>query len=251
MPNDDVVDLDNLINIGNVANDVVDSVGSLIDRASNLRVGTNPTYALSTFLDMYPAFAGPVKKSTNISTTGTLVVDSNAITAIPSTSSLAVGIYVSGTGIPAWATITAITDSTSITISDTATVAGTTVALTFVTPAISKTALAMYLTIALNCLQKARWKGMWEIGISLFIAHFATLQLQATNVPMGTASQLVAAGKALGLNTSKSVGDVSAGYDYSMMSNNFGRWGSWNLTLYGQQLITMANLLGKAGMYVY
>lgn len=64
--------------------------------------------------------------------TGTTTTGSAAITAVADTQTLYVGQSITGTGIPAGATIAAITNSTAITISSAATATATGVSLTFV-----------------------------------------------------------------------------------------------------------------------
>lgn len=65
--------------------------------------------------------------------------------------------------------------------------------------------------------------------------------------PMNGA-QIAAQGLAGGIQTSKSVGDVSVGYQVLTVLEP---WGAWNLTTYGQQLATMANVIGSGPMVIY
>lgn len=92
----------------------------------------------------------------------------------------------------------------------------------------------------------------WKRAMSLAIAHFLTLDLMTQDTSGNpTVTSVVAKAKgAIGLLTSKSVGDVSASYstDYLQSLNS---WGTWNLTIYGQQFASLAKLMGKAGMYVW
>lgn len=67
--------------------------------------------------------------------TGNTTSGQVAVTGLSSTSSLLVGMSVTGTGIPAGATIAAITSGTAITLSVAATAAGTGVSLSFENPA--------------------------------------------------------------------------------------------------------------------
>ena len=75
-----------------------------------------------------PPWFGPSGTSyiPSVSFTGVLTVGSAVLTGVSSTSGLAVGDNINGTGIPAGTTITAINSSTSITLSATATAAGST-----------------------------------------------------------------------------------------------------------------------------
>ena len=91
---------------------------------------------------------------------------------------------------------------------------------------------------------------MWQVGMSLFVAHFATLYLQSTSLTDSpTAAQVANAGVSKGILVSKSVGDVSSSYQ-SIVSDING-WAAWKLTSFGQQLITMARLVGMGGSYIW
>ena len=68
--------------------------------------------------------------ATAISATGATTNGSTAVTGLASTSSMVVGMAVSGTGIPAGATVASITSGTAITLSTPATATGASVALT-------------------------------------------------------------------------------------------------------------------------
>jgi hypothetical protein len=63
-----------------------------------------------------------------------------------------------------------------------------------------------------------------------------------------TSAQIAAQGLAGGIQTSKSVGDVSVGYQALASLEN---WGQWQLTTYGQQLATMAAVIGSGPMVIY
>ena len=107
-----------------------------------------------------------------------------------------------------------------------------------------------YLAIANATVLQARWHEAWSVGMCNFVAHFLTLYLQsqggdATN----SVNQLLGAGVAEGLLTSKAVGDVSASYDFSGI--DFPGWPGWKTTIYGRQFATMARLMAKAPTYIY
>ena len=111
-------------------------------------------------------------------------------------------------------------------------------------------ALQMYINLASSCLSQERWCDMWQVGMSLFVAHFATLYLQSTSLADSpTAAQVANAGVSKGILVSKSVGDVSSSYQ-SIVSDING-WAAWKLTSFGQQLITMARLVGMGGSYIW
>ena len=46
------------------------------------------------------------------------------------------------------------------------------------------------------------------------------------------------------------MGDTTVSYDNEAITEASAKWGSWNATQYGQQLVTMARMIGMGGMYV-
>jgi len=110
--------------------------------------------------------------------------------------------------------------------------------------------LQMYIDFANACVKQARYHSAWKICMGLFVAHFASMWLQGTAAPGSSAGQVLAASQAKGLNTSESVGDVSVSMDYSNVGNDLDGWAQWKLTIYGQQLASIAKMLGKGGMVV-
>lgn len=111
--------------------------------------------------------------------------------------------------------------------------------------------LDQFVAMASAAVEQSRWHEGWPFGMNLFIAHFATLYLQTLGPPNPTANQVIGAAQARGLVTSKSVGDVSVGQDFSAISNDLAGWANWALTNYGQTFATLARTLGLAGVYVY
>jgi hypothetical protein len=110
-----------------------------------------------------------------------------------------------------------------------------------------------YLKLANNSLSYSRWGDSWEMGITLFIAHYLTLYLMSTagldeNSPV---NQVISKSLAAGLTASKSVGSLSKSYEYGSINDDFAGWGTWKLTLYGQQFATIAKLIGKGGSYIW
>lgn len=112
--------------------------------------------------------------------------------------------------------------------------------------------LDQFVAMANAVVLQARWHDMWNFGMCLFIAHFVTLYLQTLSGGVSaTASQVIESAKAKGLQTSKSVGDLSVGYDYSAILTDINGWPMWRTTEYGLQFMQYARLLGKGGMYVW
>lgn len=109
----------------------------------------------------------------------------------------------------------------------------------------------MYLKLADASVKESRWHTYWKTGMCFFIAHFCTLYLQGVADASSDAAAILDAGKAKGLDTSVSVGGVSVSTDYSTIANDLNGWAAWKLTIYGQQLATIAKMISKGGMYIY
>lgn len=112
--------------------------------------------------------------------------------------------------------------------------------------------LEQFIAMADAVVKEKRWRAMWMTGMRLFIAHFLVLYLETQNTDCSAgASQVIGAAKSRGLQTSKSVGDVSVSYDFSHINQDLKGWASWGLTQYGQQFVTHARMLGKGGFVVW
>ena len=110
--------------------------------------------------------------------------------------------------------------------------------------------LQHFIDLAQAVVKEARWMSLWREGMRLYIAHFVTLFLETP--PEGaTRQQILNGGKLQGNKTSKSVGQVSVGYDNgSQATSDLEGWAAWKLTTYGVQFATYARLIGMGGMYV-
>lgn len=73
-------------------------------------------------------------------------------------------------------------------------------------------------------------------------------QVTTTSTAYPTAALAVAQGLATGILTSKSVGDVSAGYS---VLTSLESWGAWNLTRYGQELATIGKIIGMGPTLIW
>ncbi len=112
--------------------------------------------------------------------------------------------------------------------------------------------VTQFIAMAGAVVKEVRWHEQWSFGMCLFVAHFVTLYLQASDVgDYPSAKQVVAAAQARGLQTSKRVGEVSVSYDFSHINQDLQGWVSWKSTQYGVQFASIARLLGKAGMGVW
>ena len=61
---------------------------------------------------------------------------------------------------------------------------------------------------------------------------------------------VAAKGQQTGLVKEATMGDTTISYDNEAVNTAMAKWGSWNATQYGQQLVTMARMIGMGGSYV-
>jgi hypothetical protein len=101
-------------------------------------------------------------------------------------------------------------------------------------------ALDLFLGEANARIQSARWRSQWKMGMANYLAHKATLYLQAVNDP-----------STAGVIASQSVGDVSVSYDTAAIAQDLVGFGDLKATVYGQQLASAAKMLGKGGMMIW
>jgi hypothetical protein len=101
-------------------------------------------------------------------------------------------------------------------------------------------AFDVFLAEANARLKESRWHSQWRFGMCNYIAHKATLYLQAVNDA-----------SAAGVVSSQSVGDVSISYDTAAIAQDLVGFGDLKATVFGQQLASAAKMLGKGGMMVW
>ena len=131
-----------------------------------------------------------------------------------------------------------------MTVNATAAATGASLA-TLNAPLLPFVALLMFVAAAQASLVQRRWDALWLMGMAFYIAHFATLYLQATENPNTTAAQAAAAALMTGIVTSKAVHDVSISYT---PLTDLAEWGAFQLTTFGVQLITFAKWVGDGPM---
>ena len=119
-------------------------------------------------------------------------------------------------------------------------------------PMIPSVVLEAWVKLAHASINIARYHDAWELCMGLFIAHFLTLYLQTAASPDDPVGKIMSSGLAKGLVSSKSAGDLSISYDFSIISGQeFAGWGTYKLTAFGQQFITMARIYSMGGMVVW
>ena len=96
----------------------------------------------------------------------------------------------------------------------------------------------------------SRYGTIWRYAAGLYVAHFCTLYLKTYSDGSPSAAKAAAKGQQTGLVKEATMGDTTISYDNEAVNAAMAKWGSWNATQYGQQLVTMARMIGMGGSYV-
>ena len=96
----------------------------------------------------------------------------------------------------------------------------------------------------------SRYGTIWRYAAGLYVAHFCTLYLKTYSEGSTSAAQVAAKGQQTVLVKEATMGDTTISYDNEAVNTAMAKWGSWNATQYGQQLVTMARMIGMGGSYV-
>ena len=107
----------------------------------------------------------------------------------------------------------------------------------------------IFLSMANAALKYDRYKSSWKYLMCLYIAHFCSLYLMTTQGD-GTAQSILRSAVPPMVATSKSVDGLSISYDTVGVYNDFSKYGTWALTSYGAQLVTLIRIYSGAGMWV-
>ena len=116
-------------------------------------------------------------------------------------------------------------------------------------PSIPTPFFELVLVMADKAIKYDRYKGQWKYLMCLYLAHYFTLFLQTQKGDADAQSALQGA-LPTGVATSKSVDGLSISYDLMGMTDDLQGYGTWKLTAYGQQLVTLTKIYGHAGMWV-
>jgi len=214
-----------------------DPIFGFINGASNIIVGNNPPYSIVEFFKMNPKFGGTTTNVTGTVASTVLTYNGDLPT------NISIGQYIDANNLNLGTTITEIDiNAKTITLSQAASNDGKISANIYTSPLIPTFVLNSFIYLASNSIFIGRWGEAWNEAMSLFIAHYATLWMQAEAAgPNSTAGQAVASGLALGIDTAQHAGDVG----YASQPVIIDGAGAWNLTLYGQLLATMAKTVGS------
>lgn len=118
-------------------------------------------------------------------------------------------------------------------------------------PIIPDVVLQAWVKMAHASIHKNRYHDTWELAMGLFIAHWLTLYLQTSASADDPVKKIISSGLAKGLQTSKSAGDLSVSYDFGTIANDMTGWGTYKMTSFGQQFVTLAKMHAMGGMLVW
>lgn len=114
---------------------------------------------------------------------------------------------------------------------------------------IPETMLQTFVDQANDSVLPSRWGSMWRYAVGLYVAHFSTMYLKTYSPCSQSTGQAAGNAEQKGVVKTVSMGDTSVSYDNSAVTAGTEKWGSWNTTQYGSQLVTMARMVGMGGMY--
>ena len=110
--------------------------------------------------------------------------------------------------------------------------------------------LQVFINNANASILPSRYGDIWRYAAGLYVAHFSALYLKTYSDGSVTPARAAATGQQTGLVKEATMGDTTISYDNEAITEASAKWGSWNATQYGQQLVTMARMIGMGGMYV-
>lgn len=100
--------------------------------------------------------------------------------------------------------------------------------------------------IVLECV----WGDLWEFAMGLVVAHLITLYLRSYSDGSDNPLEIADGGSIVGFGRSATLGDASVSFDNDLSTGGIDDWGLWGTTVYGQQFITFARLMGLGGSYI-
>lgn len=109
--------------------------------------------------------------------------------------------------------------------------------------------LQTFLKMANDNILEGVWFEKWEYACALYTAHYCSMFLKNYS-PASLSKDDVAGGGVGGGIQSSTLGDASISYDNSAINAAAQKWGAWAQTLYGQQLVNEARILGIGGGFI-
>ena len=116
-------------------------------------------------------------------------------------------------------------------------------------PLLPEAMLQAFIDQANDSVLPSRWGSMWRYAAGLYVAHFSAMYLKTYTDGSSSPAQAANNAAQVGVVKTASMGDTSISYDNSAITAGTEKWGTWNATQYGAQLVTMARMVGMGGMY--
>lgn len=112
------------------------------------------------------------------------------------------------------------------------------------------TMLDNFINMANDTISPDVWGTSWRYAAGLFVAHMSAMYLKTYSASSDSAAAAVSGADQVGVVKSATMGDTSVSYDASAITAGTEKWGTWNATTYGSQLVTMARQIGIAGSFI-
>jgi len=110
--------------------------------------------------------------------------------------------------------------------------------------------LDMFVDYANSSVLPSRWGSTWRYAAGLYVAHYSAMYLKTYSEGSVTPGIVAAKSQPSGTVKRANMGDTQIEYDNTAVTLGMEKWGEWNATLYGQQLIAQARFVGLGGTYV-
>lgn len=107
-----------------------------------------------------------------------------------------------------------------------------------------------FIAMANDTILPDRWGSSWRYAVGLFVAHNAAMYLKPYAPNSNSTTEAANGADQTGVVKSATMGDTSVSYDASAITAGTAKWGTWNATIYGSQLVTMARQIGIAGSFI-
>ena len=109
--------------------------------------------------------------------------------------------------------------------------------------------LALFIAQANDSVLPSRWGTMWRYAAGLYVAHFAAMYLKTYAESSSSPADAARGAEQSGIVKRVQMGDTTIEYDPSATTSATAEWGTWNATIYGQQLASLMRQVGMGGMY--
>ena len=110
--------------------------------------------------------------------------------------------------------------------------------------------LDAFINMANDTISPDRWGKSWRYAAGLYVAHMSAMYLKSYAPSSDSSASAVSGADQVGVVKSATMGDTSVSYDASAITAGTEKWGTWNATTYGSQLVTLARQIGIVGSFI-